>query len=1041
MTVSLRKNKDAALLLAVVLVTFSIRFIFYNNGYLYGVDPYYHFNNIKNLVELGDSLFPLSLYSPAIFLYSILKFFNISLYDSFRLTSPIFGCLTVITVFFLAREFLNRKLAFLSAISLALIPAFITRTFAANYRGDIFSMFFYTLGFLFFIKAVKLHAGKPGGKRVYLLAAAATLAGISFAFSAFVWSVGYIFSMVILSVFLIAVSILAFIEPGKTGDPGAVGERVIRGTLVSYAVITGLGVILIYIFNHFELGRSPTGFSDFYRYVFPLSLGFSFILALMSSKLRDWTARKKAYLAAASLLAAVVVMSTFLDGTIERILGIYGKIESYKMSRPTAELGSVDKDMLFERFSIFTLLVPAGLFLMLKEFSKQKRMEQILLFVWFFSGLFIIYQVGQRGIFSSSIPFAIIGAYVFAYVFRVLKSRKRPAHQISAISITSILPILSILSILFVAYGGVNFATEQRPLINDNWNKSLSWLMENTPENAVVISWWDYGYWIRTIGGRRDVINPGYRGKGINDIALLFLEKNESNAILTAKRYKAEYILIPTEMLAQMHNIETILNLSNAHYTIYPYKGSRTIFGRPADIYSSIIVLNTEGGKIAIYSRDGENFAFRNVYYRENGELVHREYTKSDLPFIEGSVYISRGETWLPMTDIRDYAVYIPPLLEDTLLTSLMLLGGEGFSKFVPVYTSPQINIYEIRYPYTKIGVLKSGKKTYRAGTSVTVSGGIRSTRPFSGTMRTWVYMPDGAVLFQNSSAVTWATGESQELQKTGSKAVSNESNKTAKKAAKSSNRSNRSGFTYKFFLPGDAPEGRYRIYTALFDDKNKRVDAYSSYFRVDESGGRIINAGLAEGSSTRNITISGRVEGQVDEVFDKVFLSWGSEVHTAQVAGDGSFEFVIDNPRLFRGTKAYSLHTPDYSASKTIYVTVTAGMVEDLRLSKTKVTRGEDVKASFVVKNTGNIGLEGYLSINPKGSAKKKIFTDDFNIPYKIAPGETARFEHTFTVSGDAPTGKFKIWSEMRENNLKIWVAPRNEDGEGNTAWIEIQT
>jgi len=48
-----RKKKDAVVLLAIVLVTFSIRLIFYNNGYLYGVDPYYHFYNVKNIVEQG----------------------------------------------------------------------------------------------------------------------------------------------------------------------------------------------------------------------------------------------------------------------------------------------------------------------------------------------------------------------------------------------------------------------------------------------------------------------------------------------------------------------------------------------------------------------------------------------------------------------------------------------------------------------------------------------------------------------------------------------------------------------------------------------------------------------------------------------------------------------------------------------------------------------------------------------------------------------------------------------------------------------------
>ncbi len=369
-----RKKKDAVVLLAIVLVTFSIRLIFYNNGYLYGVDPYYHFYNVKNIVEQGGTIFPLNLYFPAIFLYGILKFFNVTLYDSFRLTSPIFGALTVIAAFFLAKEFLNRRLAFFSAILLALIPAFVTRTFAANYRGDLFSMFFYVLGFLFFIKAVKSREKKLNSFAI------AAIAGMSFALSGFVWSVGYVFSMLIISVSLIIISIREFIDPGDTGE--------MRGARLSYVIAAGLGIAFIYTFNRFELAKSPTGFSDFYRYVFPLSFGFSFVLASASARLEDWTAKKRAWLVIGFLLIGAALTYTFLDGMADRMLSIYGKVESYKISRPTAELMGVDKDMLFERFSILTFLVPVGLFLMLKKFSKKtkkRRTEQVLLFVWFFS--------------------------------------------------------------------------------------------------------------------------------------------------------------------------------------------------------------------------------------------------------------------------------------------------------------------------------------------------------------------------------------------------------------------------------------------------------------------------------------------------------------------------------------------------------------------------------------------------------------------------------------------------------------------------------
>ena len=35
---------------------------------------------------------------------------------------------------------------------------------------------------------------------------------------------------------------------------------------------------------------------------------------------------------------------------------------------------------------------------------------------------------------------------------------------------------------------------------NQQWQKAMNWVKENTPENSVFAHWWDYGYWVQTIG-------------------------------------------------------------------------------------------------------------------------------------------------------------------------------------------------------------------------------------------------------------------------------------------------------------------------------------------------------------------------------------------------------------------------------------------------------------------------------------------------------------------------------------------------------------
>jgi len=48
----------------------------------------------------------------------------------------------------------------------------------------------------------------------------------------------------------------------------------------------------------------------------------------------------------------------------------------------------------------------------------------------------------------------------------------------------------------------LNSGTQFNISTND-WSDAMQWLKENTPEDAVIAAWWDYGYWINTLGERK----------------------------------------------------------------------------------------------------------------------------------------------------------------------------------------------------------------------------------------------------------------------------------------------------------------------------------------------------------------------------------------------------------------------------------------------------------------------------------------------------------------------------------------------------------
>jgi len=63
-----------------------------------------------------------------------------------------------------------------------------------------------------------------------------------------------------------------------------------------------------------------------------------------------------------------------------------------------------------------------------------------------------------------------------------------------------------------------------------DWIEALTWIRENTPENAVIIAWWDYGYWITAMGNRTTLAdNATIDNAPIEKIGMLFLS-NETEA-------------------------------------------------------------------------------------------------------------------------------------------------------------------------------------------------------------------------------------------------------------------------------------------------------------------------------------------------------------------------------------------------------------------------------------------------------------------------------------------------------------------------------
>jgi asparagine N-glycosylation enzyme membrane subunit Stt3 len=77
-----------------------------------------------------------------------------------------------------------------------------------------------------------------------------------------------------------------------------------------------------------------------------------------------------------------------------------------------------------------------------------------------------------------------------------------------------------------------------------DWPDALEWMKTNVEDDAVVCSWWDYGYWIEAMAGKTTMADGATQTlRQIAEIGkIMMLQPNESIKIL--ERYGADYIVV-----------------------------------------------------------------------------------------------------------------------------------------------------------------------------------------------------------------------------------------------------------------------------------------------------------------------------------------------------------------------------------------------------------------------------------------------------------------------------------------------------------------
>jgi dolichyl-diphosphooligosaccharide--protein glycosyltransferase len=132
---------------------------------------------------------------------------------------------------------------------------------------------------------------------------------------------------------------------------------------------------------------------------------------------------------------------------------------------------------------------------------------------------------------------------------------------------------------------------------------ALDWISNNTESDAVVAAWWDYGYWITTLGGRTTLAdNATINSTRIETLAKMLISDQEKGLAI-ANDLKADYIVV---------------------YVV----GQVRLFGSPAGLDGSIDTNSTE--RVPLYTLGQGGDESKKQWFMRIGEFDETRFIQPD---------------------------------------------------------------------------------------------------------------------------------------------------------------------------------------------------------------------------------------------------------------------------------------------------------------------------------------------------------------------------------------------------------------------------
>jgi len=518
--------------------------------YLLAIDPYFYYRYARNIIELGHYgdisdvngefdthvLAPNGKYVPkhihpyiVVYFHKFMNIFtNNSLMKDMFFLPILFSALAIIPAFFIAYRRAGLFGGFLAGMFLALHVAFLGRTAGGFADTDAYNVLFPLFISWLFIEAFEL--SKNHKKQGLLIGLAGLVVGIySFAWSGW-W---YIFDFLIL-VLLIYAGYVLLRNLLENKNVKNLWSSKLKNTLIVFFMflfMSGIFVTLISGFTAFTNAvQGPLAFKvikqaakpDLWPNVYTTVAELN--PASIASIISQNGGKFLFFLSCLGLLLTLVKTEKVekKDGIIigGGIL-VYLLLISDKLinSSPMVYLG------------LFILPVAVGLIMLLKDKRDIDIKYALFLAIWFVGTIYASIK-GTRFVLLMVPAFAVAIGIGLGLLYKILLNFTSKELKIGKSTTSVILVVLISLLLISPIIAANSTAKGQIPSMNDAWYNTLTGIKNNSSNDAIITSWWDFGHWFKAIADRKVTFDGGSQNRPqAHWVGKLLMEDNENLSV------------------------------------------------------------------------------------------------------------------------------------------------------------------------------------------------------------------------------------------------------------------------------------------------------------------------------------------------------------------------------------------------------------------------------------------------------------------------------------------------------------------------------